>query len=62
MPLAAGCALCGADLDTARFDTGPSVLQRIGSWFGAISYGPRISVPAALFGLGLGYVIVTYVL
>jgi uncharacterized protein (DUF983 family) len=27
MPLAAGCAVCGADLDTTRFDSGPSLLQ-----------------------------------
>lgn len=27
MPFAAGCAVCGADLDTARFDSGPSLLQ-----------------------------------
>jgi hypothetical protein len=48
MPLAAGCAICGADLDTARFDTGPSPLQRLGSWFSAITFGPRISVPTFL--------------
>jgi hypothetical protein len=48
MPFAAGCSICGADLDTTRFDTGPSLGQRLGSWFSAISYGPRISIPAAL--------------
>jgi hypothetical protein len=44
MPLAAGCSFCGADLDTARYDRGPGLLQQIGSWFSALSYGPRISI------------------
>jgi uncharacterized protein (DUF983 family) len=56
MPFAAGCAICGADLDTARFDGGPSLLQRLGSWFGAISFGPTVSIPALLVILGLAYV------
>jgi hypothetical protein len=55
MPFAAGCAICGAELDTTRFDTGPSVFQRIGSWFGALSFGPRMSGPAVLLALVLGY-------
>jgi hypothetical protein len=55
LPLAAGCAICGADLDTARFDRGPSPLQRLGSWFGAISFGPTVSFPAFLAVLVLGY-------
>ena len=25
-----------------------SVFQRVGSWFSALSYGPQISIPAAL--------------
>jgi hypothetical protein len=55
MPFAAGCAICGADLDTSRFDDGPSLLQRLGSWFGAISFGPTVSIPALLVVLGIGY-------
>jgi hypothetical protein len=39
-PFAAGCAVCGADLDTKRWDTGPGLGNRIGSWFGALSSGP----------------------
>jgi hypothetical protein len=38
-PYAAGCAVCGADLDPRRWDTGPSVGQRAGSWLGALSWG-----------------------
>jgi hypothetical protein len=42
-PFAAGCALCGADLDPRRWDNPPSFLQRFavrlprlrsGEWFG----------------------------
>jgi uncharacterized protein (DUF983 family) len=61
LPFAAGCAICGADLDIARFDSGPSLLQRLGSWFGAISFGPTLSIPALLVALGVAYVFV-YVL
>jgi hypothetical protein len=39
-PFAAGCARCGADLDTKRFDRGPSLGNRIGSWLTALSFGP----------------------
>jgi len=39
-PFAAGCAICGADLDTQRWDTGPSALNRLGSWLSALSFGP----------------------
>jgi hypothetical protein len=60
MPLAAGCALCGADLDTARFDGGPSLLQRLGSWFGAISFGPTVSIPALLVAAGIGYLLLQF--
>lgn len=42
-PLAAGCAICGADLDTKRWDTGPSVFQRAGSWFSSIGFGATVS-------------------
>jgi hypothetical protein len=39
-PFAAGCAICGADLDTKRWDTGPGIGNRIGSWFSALGAGP----------------------
>jgi uncharacterized protein (DUF983 family) len=55
LPLAAGCAICGADLDTTRFDSGPSVLQRVGSWFSAITFGPRLSVTTLVVVLVLVY-------
>ena len=38
-PYAAGCAVCGADLDPSRWDSGPSVGNRVGSLFSAISMG-----------------------
>jgi hypothetical protein len=38
-PYAAGCAVCGADLDPARWDAGPGVGQRISSALNAISFG-----------------------
>jgi hypothetical protein len=39
-PFAAGCAICGADLDTHRWDKGPGPLNRLGSWLSALSFGP----------------------
>ncbi len=51
-PFAAGCAICGADLDTTRWDAGPSVFQRIGSWFTALSYGGPIGGAALLIIVG----------
>jgi hypothetical protein len=39
-PFAAGCAVCGADLDTKRWDSGPGPLTRFGSWLSALSFGP----------------------
>jgi hypothetical protein len=38
-PFAAGCAICGADLDIRRWDTGPRVDQRAGSWLSALTFG-----------------------
>ncbi len=38
-PYAAGCAVCGADLDPSRWDTGPGFGQRAGSWLSALSWG-----------------------
>ncbi|MDA0184426.1 hypothetical protein OJ997_29245 [Solirubrobacter phytolaccae] len=42
-PFAAGCAVCGADLDTKRWDTGPSAINRAGSWFSALSNGGSVN-------------------
>jgi hypothetical protein len=39
-PFAAGCAICGADLDTKRWDAGPGIGNRVGSWFSALGSGP----------------------
>jgi hypothetical protein len=39
-PFAAGCAICGTDLDTKRWDSGPGPLTRLGSWLSALSFGP----------------------
>jgi hypothetical protein len=44
-PFAAGCAICGADLDIGRFDGGPTLTQRAGSWVGALRTGPTIGRP-----------------
>jgi hypothetical protein len=38
-PFAAGCAICGADLDVRRWDSGPDRLTRTGSWFSALGHG-----------------------
>ena len=55
-PFAAGCAVCGADLDTKRWDTGPSVWQRISSSVSAIGFGPAVSGTTLVVVLVLGYV------
>jgi hypothetical protein len=39
-PFAAGGAICGTDLDTHRWDTGPGLANRVGSWFSALGSGP----------------------
>jgi hypothetical protein len=49
-PYAAGCAVCGADLDPARWDSGPSLLNRIGSWFSSLGMGPSRGGPWVLIG------------
>ena len=36
---AAGCAICGADLDVRRWDTGPRATQRAGSLLSAATFG-----------------------
>ena len=55
LPFAAGCAICGADLDTTRFDTGPSLWQRLGSALSAISFGPAVSGTTLVVVLVLAY-------
>ena len=52
-PYAAGCAICGADLDTRRWDSGPSLLNRAGSLLSAVSFGAGYRVPLALLVLAL---------
>jgi uncharacterized OB-fold protein len=50
-PFAAGCAVCGADLDMERWDTGPGVGKRVGSYLSGISYGawtPAVKVIVAV--------------
>ena len=37
-PFAAGCAICGADLDTQRWDTGPGAGQRAGSFLSSLTF------------------------
>ena len=48
-PFAAGCAVCGADLDTKRWDRGPSATNRVGSWFSSLGAGPTIRGARTLF-------------
>lgn len=60
-PFAAGCAVCGADLDTTRFDSGPSVIRRVGSWFTAIGFGPTLSGATLIALLVFAYLLL-YVL
>jgi hypothetical protein len=52
-PFAAGCAVCGTDLDTKRWDTGPSGINRLGSWFSALSMGQSFSSPWVWVGIVL---------
>lgn len=44
-PFAAGCALCGADLDPGRWDSGPTLAQRAGSLTAALRFGPTAGRP-----------------
>ena len=57
LPLAAGCAICGADLDPARWDTGPSVFQRAGSWFSSIGFGSAVSGGTLVAVLVIAYLL-----
>ena len=50
-PFAAGCAVCGADLDPGRWDKGPSLGNRIGSTLTALTYkGPGEGVRWLVIG------------
>jgi hypothetical protein len=40
-PFAAGCAICGSDLDPARWNTGPSLTQRAGALVSALRWWQR---------------------
>jgi len=55
MPFAAGCSICGADLDMKRWDSGPSLLNRIGSWFSALTFGAAL--PPFAMALIAGFLI-----
>jgi hypothetical protein len=48
-PYAAGCAICGADLDTRRWDSGPGALNGAGSFLAAVSFGAGYRLPLAVF-------------
>jgi hypothetical protein len=46
-PFAAGCAICGADLDIRRWDAAPGPLTRLSSRLAALGAGSgRTSLPA----------------
>jgi hypothetical protein len=55
-PYAAGCAICGADLDPSRWDTGPGASQRAGSFLSALTFssstGKWLLIGAVLLVLG----------
>jgi uncharacterized protein (DUF983 family) len=44
-PYAAGCAICGADLDTRRWDSGPTKAKQAGSWLSALTSGRTLNTP-----------------
>lgn len=57
-PYAAGCAVCGTDLDPARWDTGPGAAQYAGSWLSALTRG---GVPAwAIWAIVIFAALVAY--
>ena len=57
-PFAAGCAVCGADLDQARWDAGPGVGQRSSSFLSSLTHG---AIPTwALWALVILAVLVVY--
>jgi uncharacterized protein (DUF983 family) len=57
-PYAAGCAVCGADLDTKRWDDGPGAGQQVSSWLSSLTHG---GIPTwALWGLVVLAALVAY--
>ena len=57
-PYAAGCAVCGAELDASRWDRGPSAAKQAGSWLSALTFG---AIPTwLLWALVLLALAVTY--
>ena len=57
-PYAAGCAVCGADLDPHRWDSGPGIGRRAASLFSAISmggYGYRMLVVIVVVAFAVTY-------
>lgn len=57
-PFAAGCAVCGADLDQARWDTGPGIGQRGSSFLSSLTHG---GIPTwAVWALVIFAVLVVY--
>jgi hypothetical protein len=60
-PFAAGCSWCGTDLDFRRWDTGPNLGQRAGSWARALGSGPKVG-RGGRGPSSLGEYVVTYAL
>lgn len=56
-PWAAGCAVCGADLDPHRWDSGPSLRTRVSSALNAVSFG---AVPLWVIALLLVALVVAF--
>lgn len=56
-PYAAGCAVCGADLDVGRWDSGPGFGRRAVSWLNALSFG---GLPPAAKWLLIGFLVVFF--
>jgi hypothetical protein len=50
-PFAAGCAICGADLDTKRWDTGPGTGQRAGSFLSSLTFSSSTGKWLLVFAL-----------
>jgi hypothetical protein len=61
-PFAAGCARCGADLDPQRWDTGPSVGNRVGSWFSALGMGSSRNGFLLIVGIAVAVFVLSYIL
>lgn len=57
-PFAAGCAVCGADLDTRRWDAGPGTAQRANSFLSSLTHGgiPQWAIWAlVVFAVAVAY-------